>query len=96
MFYYCNIASPYIIDGKEIKYIDYDLDLRVFPEGGFRILDRNEYNYHKKIMKYPEDIDKIVREELSYLIEMKRAESGPFAKGVVEKYYDQFEKIKKC
>ncbi|MGN1338501.1 MAG: DUF402 domain-containing protein [Candidatus Coprovivens sp.] len=96
LFYYCNIASPYIIDGKEIKYIDYDLDLRVFPEGGFRILDRNEYNYHKKIMKYPEDIDKIVREELSYLIEMKRAESGPFAKGVVEKYYDQFEKIKKC
>lgn len=30
LFYYCNIATPYIIDGKIIKYIDYDLDLRVF------------------------------------------------------------------
>lgn len=96
LFYYCNIASPYIVDGKEIKYIDYDLDLRVFPDGGFRILDRNEYNYHKKIMKYPDDIDKIVKEELSSLIEMKRAGKGPFAEGIVEKYYDQFEKMKKC
>ena len=36
LFYYCNIASPYIIDNGIIKYIDYDLDLRVFPDGGFR------------------------------------------------------------
>ena len=94
LFYYCNIASPYIIDGKIIKYIDYDLDLRVFPDGGFRILDRNEYNYHKKVMKYPEELDSILKKELSYLIDKKRAEEGPFAKGVVEKYYDFFEKIR--
>ncbi len=96
LFYYCNIASPYIVDGREIKYIDYDLDLRVFPDGGFRILDRNEYNYHKKIMHYPDEIDKIVKEELSYLIELKRSEKGPFTPGIVEKYYKDFEKMKKC
>lgn len=94
LFYYCNIASPYIIDGKSIKYIDYDLDLRVFPDGGFKILDRNEYNYHKKVMKYPDKIDKIVKDELSQLIEKKRNNEGPFASGVVEKYYDIYEKIK--
>jgi len=94
LFYYCNIASPYIIDGKSIKYIDYDLDLRVFPDGGFKILDRNEYNYHKKIMKYSDEIDKIVKTELSNLIEKKRKSEGPFASGVVEKYYDIYEKIK--
>jgi protein associated with RNAse G/E len=95
LFYYCNIASPYIVDGKSIKYIDYDLDLRVFPDGGFKILDRNEYNYHKKVMQYPEVIDKIVKAELSYLIDKKRENAGPFAPGVVEKYYDVYEKIKK-
>lgn len=95
LFYYCNIASPYIIDGKSIKYIDYDLDLRVFPDGGFRILDRNEYNYHKKIMKYSDELDSIIKSELSHLIEIKRSESGPFAAGVVDKYYDVYEKIKK-
>lgn len=27
LFYYCNIATPYVIDEGALKYIDYDLDL---------------------------------------------------------------------
>ena len=93
LFYYCNIASPYVIEDNIIKYIDYDLDLRVFPDGGFRVLDRNEYNYHKKIMKYSDEIDSILKDELSYLIEQKRGEKGPFAQGIVQKYYDILQKM---
>ncbi len=33
LFYYCNIASPFVIDNRIVKYIDYDLDLRVFADG---------------------------------------------------------------
>jgi len=95
LFYYCNIASPFTIDGRTIKYIDYDLDLRVFPDGGFRILDRNEYKYHKKIMNYSKEIDSIVRCELTNLINQKRMNSWPFQKEIVEKYYDLFRKIQK-
>ena len=40
--YYCNIASPYIIEDNTIKYIDYDLDLRIFPNGSFKILDNGD------------------------------------------------------
>ena len=32
IYYYCNIASPFLIEGLTIKYIDYDLDLRVCPD----------------------------------------------------------------
>ena len=39
IYYYCNIASPFIIEDNTIKYIDYDLDLRVFPRGEYKILD---------------------------------------------------------
>lgn len=94
LFYYCNIASPYIIDNGIIKYIDYDLDLRVFPDGGFRVLDRNEYNYHKKIMRYSNDLDLILKSELSKLIELKRANEGPFKVGLVNEYYDIYKKLK--
>lgn len=93
LFYYCNIASPYIIENNIIKYIDYDLDLRVFPDGSFRILDRNEYKYHKKLMKYPDQIDRIVKEELSYLIDLKKQQKGPFALNVVNNYYEKFKKM---
>ncbi len=92
--YYCNIASPYIIDNYTLKYIDYDLDLRVFSDGAFKILDRNEYNYHKKLMNYPQDIMTIVEAELSNLIEMKKASQAPFDKETIELYYDKFQKVK--
>ena len=93
LFYYCNIATPYLIDDKIIKYIDYDLDLRVFPDGGFKILDKNEYNYHKKIMHYSDELDEIVKSELSSLIELKRANKGPFDKNIVNEYYEEYIKI---
>lgn len=89
LFYYCNIGSPFLIDENVIKYIDYDLDLRVFPNGGYRILDNNEYKYHKKIMKYPPQIDYIVKHELNKLIEMKKNNAGPFDKSIIA-YYNKF------
>ena len=95
IFYYCNIASPYVIDCDVLKYIDYDLDLRVFNDGAFKILDRNEYNYHKKLMKYPREVNYIIKEELSSLIEMKKAGEFPFDTHVIEYYYNIFRKITK-
>ncbi len=95
LFYYCNIASPFIIDNNIIKYIDYDLDLRVFPDGGFRILDRNEYKYHKRIMKYSNDLDKIIKNELQALITLKKEEKDPFNKDLINKYYQNYVNLKK-
>ena len=95
LFYYCNIATPYIIDGDIIKYIDYDLDLRVFPDGGFKVLDYNEYNYHRKLMNYPSDIELIIKSELSNLIELKRKNAGPFEVGLISKYYKIYKDLEK-
>ena len=94
LFQYCNIGTPFLIDEDVIKYIDYDLDLRVFPNGGYRILDKNEYKYHKKIMHYSEEIDFIVKKELESLIEMKKKGEGPFNKEIIEKYSKMYLKIK--
>ena len=93
IFYYCNIGSPYVIDDGIIKYIDYDLDLRVFNDGAFKILDRNEYNYHKKLMRYPKEINFIVKNELSSLIEMKKSSVFPFNVETIEYYYKLFREI---
>jgi uncharacterized protein len=95
LYYKADIASPFLIDDGIIKYIDYDLDLKVFPDKGFRVLDRNEYKYHKKIMRYSEDLDIILQSELADLINMKRAEVGPFNKEFVDNYYQEFIKLLK-
>lgn len=90
LYYKCNIATPYLIDDNVIKFIDYDLDLKVYPDGNFKILDQNEYKYHKKLMKYSEDLDKVLLSELDNLIEMKKNNEGPFNKVELTKYYKQF------
>lgn len=93
LFYYCNIASPYILDGNIIKYIDYDLDLRIFPDGTYKVLDKNEYKYHKNKMNYSEEIDIIVQNSLKKLINMKTNNENPFKKDTIEKYYEKYLKI---
>ena len=95
IYFYCNIASPFVIEDKTIKYIDYDLDLRVFPDGAFKILDRGEYKYHKKIMDYPDSIDKIVKESLSDLIEIVRRKDIPFDTQTINQYHDMYNKLKR-
>ena len=90
IYFYCNIATPFIIDEKVIKYIDYDLDLRVFPNGSFKILDRMEYRYHKKQMHYSSRLDFILKYELGNLIEMVRAKEDPFNKKTIERYHQLY------
>ena len=90
IYYYCNIASPTILEGKVIKYIDYDLDLRVFADGSYKILDKAEYEYHKAKMNYPKEIDIIVKQELKNLIKLYELKQGPFDYEYVKKYYDKY------
>ena len=71
------------------------MDLRVFPDGGFRILDRNEYKYHKRIMHYSNDLDLIIRDELQKLISIKKAEKFPFDKEKIRLYYEKFVNLQK-
>jgi len=93
LYYYCNLASPYIIEDNTIKYIDYDLDLRVYPDGKTRVLDRAEYRHNKELMNYPEEIDQILHAELNKLIKMAKDKVGPFARIEIDSYYEQFNKL---
>lgn len=95
IYYYCNIASPFVIEKNTIKYIDYDLDLRVFPDGSFKVLDRGEYKYHKKKMNYSDELDKILKDELTILIDKARNKEDPFNKDTINKYHEIYKDIKK-
>lgn len=76
--FYCNMASPFIYEDGAVKYIDYDLDVKVFPNFEYRIVDHMEYENHKAAMNYPEAIDKILKEQLDKLIEMLMKRYYPF------------------
>ena len=95
VYFYCNIATPALIDDNVIKYIDYDLDLRVFPNGSFKILDKMEYKFHKKQMHYSNRLDFILKYELGNLIDMVRMKEEPFNKKTIDMYHEMYDKIVK-
>ena len=80
------MASPIIIEENTIKYIDYDLDVKVFSSGSFKVVDKNEYNYHKKKFKYPKEIDYIIKNQLNNLINEIRKKQDYFNKNEIEKW----------
>lgn len=92
--YYCNIASPFIIEENTIKYIDYDLDLRIFPSGDYKVLDRMEYKYHKRIMKYSDKLDQSINKGLEELISLYIRKTVYFSEKNNYEYYNLYKKIK--
>ena len=93
IYYYCNIATPYIIEDNTIKYIYYDLDLRIFPSGEFKILDRLEYDYHKKLMGYSDKLDLVINRGLEDLIQKYKCGAKMFSKQQNLQYYEKYKKI---
>ncbi len=92
--YYCNLASPYTLDQEALKYIDYDLDIKVFPDGEKRLLDVDEYAAHAAEWNYPPEIDQILRGSVHELIRFVDEELGPFAPGYVDLWYKRYQELK--
>ena len=90
IYFYCNIATPFILEEGKIKYIDYDLDLRIFPKGDFKVLDKLEYEYHKKIMNYSKELDIVIKNALSELINAYKNNEIMFRNNINLNYLNQY------
>ncbi len=92
--FYCNIASPFIIEENTIKYIDYDLDLRIFSNGEYKVLDKMEYKYHKKIMNYSKELDESINKALNELVEAYQNKEIYFDEQKNKEYYHIYKELK--
>ena len=86
IYYYCNVATPSVYDGEAIKNIDYDLDVKVFPDGTYMILDQNEFEYHASIMNYSSEIKKICVDAKDELVKMVENKEKPFDFSYINDY----------
>ena len=55
----------------------------------------NDYKYHKELMNYPESIDKILKLELTNLINSVRKKESAFSNGTVEHYCGLYSRLKR-
>lgn len=88
--YYANIASPTIFDEGYLRYIDYDLDLKLYPDHVIKALDENEFE--NNIVRYgysPELVDAI-RHSFNEIRSLMTAGKFPFSDEAIRALYARF------
>lgn len=94
IMYYCNIASPSLIDSDCIKYIDYDLDLKLMPDKNIIQLDSKEYEFHRKKYGYSSDLDLVIKHSNQRVKTIMQEGKFPFDDNLMERYYQKYKKLK--
>lgn len=88
--FYCNIASPSVIEKDLIKYIDYDLDTKLFPNDDIRVLDEKEYAHHRQAYGYGDDLDTVLKYQTKEILRKMKKREFPFQDDVINDYYNQY------
>lgn len=90
--YYCNIASPFILDSETVKYIDYDLDVKVFPNRSYKLLDLKEFKTNRRIWKYPIPLQNTLWQNINKLKKgIKKREINLFNDDVILDYWKNYQ-----
>lgn len=95
--YYVNLASPPILEDNIIKYVDYDLDLKLNINNEIKLIDVNEYESHKNIYHYDKKIDEILKQTVNDIKLLMKERKFPFEDlKIIDYYYNYLEsEIKK-
>ena len=91
--YWFNVICMFREDGI-YYYIDYDLDIKVYPNGKYHLLDEDEYEQHMKQMNYPHEIDVILRRNVDILQQWIEQKKGPFAPDFIKVWKQRYKKIR--
>jgi len=77
--WYCNVATPAVLDGDTLRYTDMDLDIAVTTDGEVQVLDEDEFDTNQARYGYPEPVTRAAREGLAEALDLIRRRVFPFA-----------------
>lgn len=90
--YYVNLASPPVYENGIIKYVDYDLDLKLNYKNEIKVIDVNEYENHKVNLHYDKNIDDILKSTIEEIKKLMKKREFPFDDlKIIDYYYDYLE-----
>ncbi len=64
LYYYINLASPFYVEDSTIKYIDFDLDIKIYPDKPFQIIDQNDFQKNMEKIYNQEIVNAIYKNVL--------------------------------
>ncbi|MBI5959388.1 MAG: DUF402 domain-containing protein [Chloroflexi bacterium] len=76
--FYCNVGLPPVISDQTITFVDLDLDVQIWPDGRFQILDADEFAAHSALFGYPDDVREQARLAVLDILILWRSGAPPF------------------
>ena len=79
--FYCNIATPVQFDGESLRYVDLQLDVRVFATGDelrYEVWDADEFEAARERYGYADDLVARCRAAVDQVIALIEARAFPF------------------
>jgi uncharacterized protein len=76
--YYCNINLPPVFDGSVLDYIDLDIDVLVWKDYSFEILDLDEFETHALKYNYSAELRRRVDASVKELLQRIESRAFPF------------------
>ncbi|QJB71236.1 DUF402 domain-containing protein [Mycoplasma sp. 1654_15] len=83
---YINLASSFIFEDNTVKYIDYDLDLKICPMKSVKLLDVSEFFTNSLKMKYSHKLKDVLIHQVNELVKDNLKNKYIFDKEVVFNY----------
>ena len=77
--FYCNVNLPPEFDGGTMSYVDLELDVLVWPDFSYKVLDEDEFAAHAIKYNYPDYIKNRAPQALDELINLIETRRFPFA-----------------
>src|SRR5574344_1877841 len=90
LVYYANIASPTVLDNGMLKYIDYDLDVKLFPDQTMKDLDELEFERHILTYGYSKDLADAIKKSFAETKKMMEGKIFPFDADCVNRLFTKF------
>ena len=76
--FYCNINLPLMFENDVLEYIDLDIDVLVWKDFSFQILDLDEFEKNAEKFEYSSELRGKTDETLKELLSMLERKSFPF------------------
>lgn len=76
--YYCNINQPAQFDGRNLSFVDLDIDVLVAPDFTYQVLDEDEFARHSAQFNYPAQLCAEVTRARAELLALIARRQFPF------------------
>ena len=90
---YINLAMPAIITNQEVSWIDMDLDFKVGLDGRVELIDEDEFEENRELLRYPDDIIKKIEQQAEQLPALINEGAFPFNYSEQEARYQRWKEV---